>query len=193
MDSWLPMICGYDSVMTSMIRKLLAAKEVPVSVMSTMASTSSGTFTSVEPQLNSTLALTPRDSRKRVVKPTASVAMRFPCTSFTDWIGELLRYDQDPARRARGGFAILEFSDQFDVGVVLFNPILAGNSAIQIAMLDISADFLGSKQPVSPVPDRRQPVYRIFLSRLSGSRLWRRDRESTLGDFPTVILCGDTD
>src|SRR5206468_11003910 len=75
--------------MISMTLRLLAAREVPVSVISTIASTSSGTFTSVEPQLNSTLALTPLDSRNRVVRPTASVAIRFPSRSVTDQIGEL--------------------------------------------------------------------------------------------------------
>ena len=48
-----------DSITVSMIFRLLARSEEPVSVTSTMASASTGGFTSVAPQLNSTLALTP--------------------------------------------------------------------------------------------------------------------------------------
>ena len=43
----------------SMMRSLLARSDEPVSVTSTMASASTGGFTSVAPQLNSTLAVTP--------------------------------------------------------------------------------------------------------------------------------------
>ena len=48
---------------SSTIRKLLARSELPVSVTSTMASTSLGGLTSVAPQLNSTLAVTPCRAR----------------------------------------------------------------------------------------------------------------------------------
>ena len=47
----------------STMRSLLARSDVPVSVTSTMASASSGSFASVAPQLNSTRALTPFSSR----------------------------------------------------------------------------------------------------------------------------------
>ena len=57
----LAMSCVFDSITVSMIRSLLARSEEPVSVTSTMASASSGGFTSVAPQLNSTLAVTPWD------------------------------------------------------------------------------------------------------------------------------------
>ena len=43
----------------STMRRLFARSDDPVSVRSTIASTSSGAFTSVAPQLNSTSALTP--------------------------------------------------------------------------------------------------------------------------------------
>ena len=52
-----------DSSTVSTMRSLLARSELPVSVTSTMASASSGGFTSVAPQLNSTLALTPFSAR----------------------------------------------------------------------------------------------------------------------------------
>src|ERR1035437_3235451 len=48
-----------DSITVSMILRLLARRLEPVSVTSTMASASTGGLTSVAPQLNSTLALTP--------------------------------------------------------------------------------------------------------------------------------------
>ena len=46
-----------------MIVSLLARSDEPVSVTSTMASASTGGFTSVAPQLNSTFAVTPLRSR----------------------------------------------------------------------------------------------------------------------------------
>ncbi len=49
----------FDSSTVSMILSLLARSDEPVSVTSTMASASTGGFTSVAPQLNSTLAVTP--------------------------------------------------------------------------------------------------------------------------------------
>ena len=53
----------FDSSTVSMMLSLLARSEEPVSVTSTMASASTGGFTSVAPQLNSTLALTPCAAR----------------------------------------------------------------------------------------------------------------------------------
>ena len=74
----------FDSITVSTILSLLARSEEPVSVTSTMASASTGGFTSVAPQLNSTLALTPLAARYRFVVATSSVAMILPCRSFTD-------------------------------------------------------------------------------------------------------------
>ena len=59
------MSCVFDSSTVSMMRSLLARSDEPVSVTSTMASASSGGFTSVAPQLNSTFAASrrcPQDS-----------------------------------------------------------------------------------------------------------------------------------
>src|SRR5262245_33262648 len=72
------------------IRRLFARRLDPVSVTSTIASASRGGLTSVAPQLNSTLALTPCEARHRRGKSTNSVAMRFPSRSFGDWTGESL-------------------------------------------------------------------------------------------------------
>ena len=62
-DSLLAMSCVFDSSTVSMMRSLLARSEEPVSVTSTMASASTGGFTSVAPQLNSTFAVTPCAAR----------------------------------------------------------------------------------------------------------------------------------
>src|SRR5208283_2577724 len=55
----LAMNCVLDSITVSMMRSLLARSDEPVSVTSTIASASTGGFTSVAPQENSTLAVTP--------------------------------------------------------------------------------------------------------------------------------------
>ena len=62
-DSLLTINCVFDSITVSMIFSLLARSEEPVSVTSTMASASTGGFTSVAPQLNSTFAVTPCPAR----------------------------------------------------------------------------------------------------------------------------------
>jgi len=65
----------------SMMRSLFARIELPVSVMSTMASTRSGTFTSVAPQENSTSAAMPFLAKYRLVVSSSSVATRLPARS----------------------------------------------------------------------------------------------------------------
>ncbi len=62
-ESTLAINCVFDSSTVSTMRSLLARSEEPVSVTSTMASASTGGLTSVAPQLNSTLALTPLAAR----------------------------------------------------------------------------------------------------------------------------------
>src|SRR5579885_2594564 len=62
-ESRLAMSWVLDSSTVSTMRSLFARSDDPVSVTSTMASASTGGFTSVAPQLNSTFAVTPRDSR----------------------------------------------------------------------------------------------------------------------------------
>ena len=67
----------FVSIKTSTILSLFARNELPVSVKSTIASTSSGTLTSVAPQENSTSASTPWEPRKPLVTWTSSVAFFF--------------------------------------------------------------------------------------------------------------------
>src|SRR5262245_41942585 len=72
------------------IRRLFARSDEPVSVTSTIASASRGGFTSVAPQLNSTLADTPSPASQRRVYSTSSVAILLPARSFGAWTGESL-------------------------------------------------------------------------------------------------------
>ena len=77
----LAMSCGFDSRTVSMIRRWFARSVEPVSVASTMASASSGGFTSVAPQENSTLTGTFRAAKYDSVARTSSVAIVAPARS----------------------------------------------------------------------------------------------------------------
>ena len=70
------------------MRSLFARSDEPVSVMSTMASTKSGTFTSVAPQENSTSAGIFRSVNQRLVVSISSVATRLPARSAAVFTGE---------------------------------------------------------------------------------------------------------
>ncbi len=78
----------FVSKSVSTIRSLLARRELPVSVMSTIASTRSGTFTSVAPQENSTVTGTLLAAKYRFTVLTSSVATRLPANCSAFWIGE---------------------------------------------------------------------------------------------------------
>src|SRR6185369_14000146 len=79
---------GVDCNKVSTIRRLFARNDDPVSVISTIASTSSWALTSVAPQENSTSALTLFFRKYFRVRLTTSVAIRFPRKSLTLRIGE---------------------------------------------------------------------------------------------------------
>jgi hypothetical protein len=59
----------------------------------------------------------------------------------------VLGYGQDPARRLACDFAEEELADFMDAGSVLLHPVVPGDTAIQVAKLDIAADFLGADHP----------------------------------------------
>ena len=61
-------------------------------------------------------------------------------------MGENSGHGQDPAGRLAADFAELEFADFVDFGAVFDDPIVAGQTAIQVAQLDIAADFLGADE-----------------------------------------------
>ena len=70
------------------MRRLFARSDEPVSVMSAIASTKSGTLTSVAPHENSTSAFTPLSARYFLVTFISSVAILLPSKSFTVFMGE---------------------------------------------------------------------------------------------------------
>ena len=82
-----------------------------------------------------------------------------------------LRYDEHPAGRAGGGFAERQFDDLVDVGGILGHPVAAGETRVQIPMLDIAADFLGAEQA--------KPELRVVDGRPVGP-LGSGDRETGL-------------
>ena len=85
---WFAINCVFDSITVSRIRSRLARSVDPVSVASTIASASTGGFTSVAPQENSTLTVTPRPAKYARVTRTSSVAMVLPSRSAADRIAE---------------------------------------------------------------------------------------------------------
>src|SRR2546422_9999552 len=89
---------GVETSSVSTIRGLFARKEEPVSVISTIASTSSCALTSVAPQENSTSAFTPCCLRYFFVRFTISVATRLPFKSFADLTGEFSGTDRKSTR-----------------------------------------------------------------------------------------------
>ena len=99
------MNCVVDSRTVSTTRSLLARSDEPVSVTSTMASASSGSFTSVAPQLNSTLALTPRSASQRFVTPTSSVATMLALQVLDRVDRRCLGHGEHPAHRPKLCFA----------------------------------------------------------------------------------------
>src|SRR5262249_36317382 len=101
--------------------QVVGRSDDPVSVTSTMASASLGGFTSVAPQLNSTLACTPCCASQRDVRLTTSVATRFPCRSFGACTGESL----GTARTQRTGrrLTLLKISSASSTTRALFSRI----------------------------------------------------------------------
>src|SRR5690606_31516214 len=61
--------------------------------------------------------------------------------------GGIVGDNEDPARRIRGGSAVLQVADDVNVGPVLGNPVLAGDAAIEEAVVDVARDLLGADQP----------------------------------------------
>ena len=134
------------SITVSMIFRWFALSELPVSVTSTIASASMGGFTSVAPQLNSTLTLTPL-----IGKVTFADLDQFCGNDFAFEVFGLLKaarlgHGQYPAHFAP---ALLGISERGDAGHVkpAFNyPVDAGESRIEDAMIDIARHLLRANQ-----------------------------------------------
>src|SRR5674476_1202107 len=54
----------------------------------------------------------------------------------------MFRHAQNPARGLARNFAEQKFANLVNLRAVLDDPVVAGDAAIKIAMLDVAADFL---------------------------------------------------
>jgi hypothetical protein len=71
----------------------------------------------------------------------------FALKSFTDLIGEFSgTHSTQRAGRPRG-LAEQKLADLVDLRAVLHDPVVAGDAAIQVAVLDVAADLLRANQP----------------------------------------------
>jgi hypothetical protein len=133
----------FVSSSVSTMRSLLARSEEPVSVMSTIASTRSGTLTSVCAHENSHLAtLTPFCSKKRLVVLTNSVATRLPARSaghLTEEASGTQSTQRDFSVEAR-----LYTRSQTSTTSELFSSTQSWpvETAVEKAVFDVTADFL---------------------------------------------------
>ena len=60
--------------------------------------------------------------------------------------GRGFRHAEDPAGLLGGGAAVDQLADLDDVGVVLLDPVLAGEAAVEEAILDVAGHFLGADE-----------------------------------------------
>ena len=128
------------------MRRRLARSDDPVSVTSTMASASCGTFTSVAPQENSTRAFTPWRARYFFVRFTTSVAITFPSRSFTDCNRPVFRHRENPAHGRETLLRVKQFADFRDARAGFLHPIAARDSGIERAGLHVARHFLRAHQ-----------------------------------------------
>ena len=103
------------------MRSLLARSDDPVSVISTIASASSGGFTSVAPQLNSTFAA------PRCPPDNASSCHKFrrdnlPCQILDALERRRFRNGQDPAHFAEALLGVNEIGDGFHLAPHFLQP-----------------------------------------------------------------------
>ncbi len=161
------------SMTVSRMRSRLARSVDPVSVASTMASASTGGFTSVAPQENSTLHVDAepieirfghahelgRDRRAfevlRLLEPGVFRRREHPA----HFAEALLRIDQigDRHEGGRRGEAALVFRD----------PVLTGEAAVEHAVRDVPRHFLRANQHAFDFRDRRSTESTIASSRRS--------------------------
>ena len=124
------------------MRKRLARSDDPVSVTSTIASASCGTFTSVAPQENSTRAVTPWRARYFSVMRTTSVAMIFPSRSRGFANRRIFGHGEHPAHAREPLLRVDEFSKFFHIRAGFDDPIVAGDARVERAGFDIASHFL---------------------------------------------------
>ena len=145
-DALLAINWVFDSSTVSMILSLLARSEEPVSVTSTMASASTGGFTSVAPQLNSTLALTPCDAEVALGggDQLGGDDLAFEILHRAEGGG--FGHGQHPAHFAEALLGVDEVGDGDDVGFVFLDPVAAGEAGVEDAVFDVARHFLGADE-----------------------------------------------
>ena len=84
--------------------------------------------------------------------------MRLPCRSLTRWIGE--SFGTASTQRTGRRLTLLKTSSASfdDLGVVLQDPVVAGQAAVERAVLDVARHLLG--------PDQRAVDFRIVDGRI---------------------------
>ena len=80
--------------------------------------------------------------------------MRLPCKSVTLLIVGIFRHGDDPAGGQRGGLAVGEVAQDFDLVAAFLDPVLAGDAEIEEALGDVAAHFLRADEAARRVPGR---------------------------------------
>ena len=131
--------------------------ELPVSVTSTMASASCGGLTSVAPQLNSTWAVDAvlGQPARRQADDLGGDALALQVLDRLN--RRIVGHRQHPAHRPAAHLAEDQLGQLDDLGVVLQDPVVAGQAAVERAVLRRSAASPGRGSACSGSPDRRWP------------------------------------
>ena len=129
-----------------MILSLLARREEPVSVTSTMASARTGGLTSVAPQLNSTLAVTPWCGEVALSGGDEFGGDDFAFQVVDRAEGGGFGDGEDPADFAEALLGVDEVGDGDDVGLDFLDPVAAGEAGIEDAVFDVAGHFLGADE-----------------------------------------------
>ena len=150
--------CVFDSITVSTMRSLLARSDDPVSVTSTMASASSGGFTSVAPQLNSTFAVTPLRLQIALGRGHQFGRDDLALQILHRLHGRRLRHRQHPAHFAEALLGVNQIGDGLDLRFVLLHPVAAGEAGVEHAVFDVARHLLRADQHALDfrIVDRRE-------------------------------------
>ena len=161
-----------DSSTVSTMRSRFARSDEPVSVISTMASASCGTFTSVAPQENSTRAFTPWRARYFFVRFTTSVAITLPSRSLRRLHRRLFGHRQHPAHRRQALLGVEQFGDLRHVRARLQHPVAAGDAGVERARFHVARHLLRAHQHAGDfrIVDGGKVAARTYRDAPSGAR-----------------------
>jgi hypothetical protein len=128
------------------MRRLLARRELPVSVRSMMASTSSGALTSVAPPTELDLGLDPVLGQVAVgdADGLGGDALAFQVLGAAN--GGVGRNRQHPAHGAHALLGVEQLADLVDLRVVFHDPVVPGQTGVQQAEFHVMAHFLGADE-----------------------------------------------